>query len=57
MQAAIDVYGGGRCTLEVADPRIELLAVGTGVGFRFRRLFTAAGIHDYFWKAVQLDGQ
>lgn len=57
VQAAIDVYGGGRCTLEVADPRIELLAVGTGVGFRFRRLFTAAGIHDYFWKAVQLDGQ
>lgn len=60
VQIAIDiegVAGGGRCTLEVADPQIERLAVGVRVGFRFRRLFTAAGVHDYFWKAVLIDGQ
>ena len=57
VQAAIDIDGGGRCTLEVADPQLDRLAVGARVGLRFRRLFTAAGVHDYFWKAVLLDGQ
>ncbi len=61
VQAAVNIDGietaGGRLTLEVADPQPERLAVGARVGFRFRRLFTAAGVHDYFWKAVQLDGE
>ena len=57
VQAAIDIDGGGRCTLEVADPQLDRLAVGARVGLRFRRLFTAAGVHDYFWKAVLLDWQ
>jgi hydroxymethylglutaryl-CoA synthase len=51
MQAVIDVDGGGRCTLEIADAEPERLAVGSRVNFTFRRLFTAGGIHDYFWKA------
>jgi hydroxymethylglutaryl-CoA synthase len=55
VQAVIDVDGGGRCTLEIADAVPERLAVGSRVNFTFRRLFTAAGIHDYFWKA-RLDG-
>lgn len=57
VQAVIDVDGGGRCTLEVADARPDDLAVGTRVRFTFRRLFTAGGVHDYFWKAVQDDGE
>jgi hydroxymethylglutaryl-CoA synthase len=51
VQAVIDVDGGGRCTLEIADAEPERLAVGSRVNFAFRRLFTAGGIHDYFWKA------
>ena len=51
VQAVIDVDGGGRCTLEIADAEPERLAVGSRVTFTFRRLFTAGGIHDYFWKA------
>jgi len=51
VQAVIDVDGGGRCTLEIADAEPERLAVGSRVNFTFRRLFTAGGIHDYFWKA------
>jgi hydroxymethylglutaryl-CoA synthase len=51
VQAVIDVDGGGRCTLEVADAEPGRLAVGSRVGFTFRRLFTAGGVHDYFWKA------
>lgn len=53
VQAVIDVDGGGRCTLEVADARPEQLGVGTRVSFSFRKLFTAGDVHDYFWKVVQ----
>lgn len=51
VQAVIDVDGGGRCTLEIADAKLDRLAVGSRVKFTFRRLFTADAIHDYFWKA------
>ncbi|OBH11022.1 OB-fold domain-containing protein [Mycobacterium sp. E1747] len=57
VQVAVDVDGGGRCTLEVADAQPERLTVGARVGFTFRRLFTAGDVHDYFWKAALLDGQ
>ncbi|SPX87458.1 OB-fold domain-containing protein [Mycobacteroides abscessus] len=57
VQVVVDVDGGGRCTLELADARSKELEVGARVNFTFRRLFTAAGIHDYFWKAVLTHGQ
>jgi hydroxymethylglutaryl-CoA synthase len=57
VQAVIDIDGGGRCTLEVADARTDELAVGSRVRFAFRRLFTVGGVHDYFWKAVQEDAE
>ncbi|NGX10007.1 OB-fold domain-containing protein [Mycobacteroides franklinii] len=57
VQVVIDVDGGGRCTLELADAQSAELGVGTRVSFAFRRLFTVGGIHDYFWKAVQTRGQ
>jgi hydroxymethylglutaryl-CoA synthase len=55
VQAVIDVDGGGRCTLELADAEPDRLEVGARVGFTLRRLFTAGGVHDYFWKARLLD--
>jgi 3-hydroxy-3-methylglutaryl CoA synthase/uncharacterized OB-fold protein len=55
IDAVIDFDGGGRYTLEVADTRPGRLAVGTRVGLSFRRLFTAGGVHNYFWKARVLD--
>jgi 3-hydroxy-3-methylglutaryl CoA synthase/uncharacterized OB-fold protein len=55
LQAVVDVDGGGRCTIEVTDAEPERLRVGARVGFTFRRLFTAGGVHDYFWKAHLLD--
>ncbi|HEY0228250.1 MAG TPA: OB-fold domain-containing protein [Mycobacterium sp.] len=55
IQAVLDVDGGGRCTIEVTDAEPERLRVGTRVAFTFRRLFTAGGVHDYFWKAHLLD--
>lgn len=55
VQGVIDVDGGGRCTLEIADAEPDRLTVGARVEFTFRRLFTAGGVHDYFWKARLAD--
>ncbi len=50
--AVIDFDGGGRYTLEVADSAADRLAVGSRVELTFRRLNTAGGVHNYFWKAT-----
>ncbi|WP_280341918.1 OB-fold domain-containing protein [Nocardia neocaledoniensis] len=55
IDAVVDFEGGGRYTLEVADAEPDQLQVGTAVGLTFRRLFTAGGVHNYFWKARILD--
>ena len=55
IQAVLDVDGGGRCTIEVTDAEPERLRVGARVAFTFRRLFTAGGVHDYFWKSHLVD--
>jgi 3-hydroxy-3-methylglutaryl CoA synthase/uncharacterized OB-fold protein len=50
--AVVDFDGGGRCTLEIADAEPGSVGVGTPVALTFRRLYTADGIHNYFWKAL-----
>jgi hydroxymethylglutaryl-CoA synthase len=55
IQAVLDVDAGGRCTIEVTDAEPERLRVGARVAFTFRRLFTAGGVHDYFWNSQPLD--
>ncbi|MCV7226500.1 OB-fold domain-containing protein [Mycolicibacterium komossense] len=55
IQAVVDVDGGGRCTIEVTDAEPAELRVGARVAFTFRRLFTAGGVHDYFWKSYLSD--
>jgi 3-hydroxy-3-methylglutaryl CoA synthase/uncharacterized OB-fold protein len=50
--AVIDVDGGGRIECEVTDlSGPEQIAVGDRLEFTFRRLYTDAGVHNYFWKA------
>ncbi|WP_293002239.1 OB-fold domain-containing protein [Mycobacterium sp.] len=56
LQAVVDVDGGGRLTCEVADADPAQLQIGETVSFAFRRLFTAGGVHNYFWK-VRLNGE
>ncbi|HEX4256163.1 MAG TPA: OB-fold domain-containing protein, partial [Streptosporangiaceae bacterium] len=51
VDAVINFDGGGRYALEVADADPDQLAVGSRVELVFRRLFTAGGVHNYFWKA------
>ena len=50
IDAVVDFEGGGRYTLEVADSGPEEVAIGTAVELTFRRLYTAGGVHNYFWK-------
>jgi uncharacterized OB-fold protein len=49
--AVVDFDGGGRLLCELADVGADEMAVGLRVEMSFRRLFTAEGVHNYFWKA------
>lgn len=49
--AVVDFDGGGRLPIELTDVDEEDLQIGMRVEMTFRRLFTADGIHNYFWKA------
>jgi uncharacterized OB-fold protein len=48
--AVIDFEGGGRVQSELTDVEPEKVRIGDPVEMTFRRLFTADGIHNYFWK-------
>jgi hydroxymethylglutaryl-CoA synthase len=49
--AVVDFDGGGRLPVELTDVDAADVAIGDRVEMTFRRLFTADGIHNYFWKA------
>jgi hydroxymethylglutaryl-CoA synthase len=49
--AVVDFDEGGRLPIELTDVEVDELQIGTRVEMTFRRLFTADGIHNYFWKA------
>ncbi len=49
--AVVDFDGGGRLPVELTDVDVDEVAIGGRVEMTFRRLFTADGIHNYFWKA------
>jgi 3-hydroxy-3-methylglutaryl CoA synthase len=49
--AVVDFDGGGRLPVELTDVDADAVAIGQRVEMTFRRLFTADGIHNYFWKA------
>ena len=53
----VDFDGGGRAPLELTDTDADEVHVGMRVVPTFRRLYTADGIHNYFWKArpVRMD--
>ena len=50
----IDFDGGGRFQAEMTDVDPDEVKIGDRVEMTFRRLFTAQGIHNYFWKARPL---
>jgi 3-hydroxy-3-methylglutaryl CoA synthase len=52
--AVVDFDGGGRLPVELTDVDEREVQVGDRVEMTFRRLFTAEGVHNYFWKARQI---
>ena len=57
--AVVDFDGGGRYPVELTDADPDEIRTGSRVEMTFRRLFSADGIHDYFWKArpVRTEGE
>jgi 3-hydroxy-3-methylglutaryl CoA synthase/uncharacterized OB-fold protein len=55
--AVVDFDGGGRLPVELTDVDPADVAEGVRVEMTFRRLFTADGIHNYFWKARPIRGE
>ncbi len=51
VNVVIDFEGGGRFLCEMTDCEPDKVAIGDEVEMTFRRLFTADGVHNYFWKA------
>lgn len=49
--AVVDFDGGGRLPMELTDVDPDELRIGQRVELTFRRLLTAEGVHNYFWKA------
>ncbi|HSE93553.1 MAG TPA: OB-fold domain-containing protein [Methylomirabilota bacterium] len=49
--AVIDFDGGGRYPCELTDVDPKALRIGDRLEMTFRRLLTAGGVHNYFWKA------
>jgi hydroxymethylglutaryl-CoA synthase len=47
----VDFDGGGRYRCELTDVDPSAVAISDRVEMTFRRLYTAGGIHNYFWKA------
>jgi len=51
VNVVVDYAGGGRFLCEMTDCEPEKVAIGDEVEMTFRRMFTAGGVHNYFWKA------
>jgi len=51
VNVVIDFAGGGRFLCEMTDCEPDKVAIGDEVEMTFRRLFTADGVNNYFWKA------
>ena len=50
----IDFDGGGRFNSQLTDASADEVEIGMRVQMTFRRLMTADGIHNYFWKATPI---
>jgi 3-hydroxy-3-methylglutaryl CoA synthase len=55
--AVIDFAEGGRFRCQLTDVDHTALAIGDRVEMTFRRMLTANGVHNYFWKARPVRGE
>ena len=50
----LDFDGGGRFMSELTDASPDEVEIGLRVRMTFRRMLTADGVHNYFWKATPI---
>jgi uncharacterized OB-fold protein len=50
VKAVTDFEGGGRMFCQMADCDPQNIKVGLPVEMVFRKIYDAAGFHNYFWK-------
>jgi 3-hydroxy-3-methylglutaryl CoA synthase/uncharacterized OB-fold protein len=51
LMVVLDFDGGGRMRCQLTDAAEDEARIGLRVEMTFRRLVTAGGVHNYFWKA------
>ena len=51
LMVVVDFDGGGRMRCQLTDAAEDEVRAGLRVEMTFRRLGTASGVHNYFWKA------
>ncbi len=52
--SVVNFDGGGRALLMMTDREINEIKIGMPLEMSFRKLYTAGGIHDYYWKCIPL---
>ena len=52
--SVINFDGGGRALLTMTDRDIREIKIGMPLRMSFRKLYSASGIHNYFWKCVPI---
>jgi hydroxymethylglutaryl-CoA synthase len=57
LMVVLDFDGGGRMRCQLTDAAEDEVGIGLRVEMTFRRLVTAAGVHNYFWKARPIRGE
>ena len=52
--AVVDFEKGGRINCQLTDVDPDAVAIGDELEMTFRKMYTADGVHNYFWKARPL---
>ncbi len=52
LAVVVDFDGGGRFMTELTDADADEVHIGLRVRMTFRKVLTANGVHNYFWKAI-----
>ncbi|OGW16549.1 MAG: hypothetical protein A3G93_03845 [Nitrospinae bacterium RIFCSPLOWO2_12_FULL_45_22] len=54
--SVVNFEGGGRILCAMTDRDIGEIKIGMPVAMSFRKLYSAGGIHNYFWKCTPIRG-
>ena len=52
--AVVDFEKGGRISCQLTDLDPDAISIGDELEMTFRKMYTAEGVHNYFWKARPL---